>query len=174
MSVAAECSAADPSCREEHTMSDFYSAILHFFQSTGFIRLAFILIAGYYLASYGFEVFRDVMKNSEFEKSRREIAAYVAEKEITPEQGVALLSIYRMPSEAEKSEATKDDAGKKLAGLVAWGSIEQSDAAKIIAQRHHMNEERWHELVELVEADMPVDEAIALTKARSGPAPAVA
>lgn len=152
-------------------MSEFFAEFFEFFRGASIVRLVLILIAGYYLGTHALNVARDIMKSSEFEKSRREIAAYVSEKEITPEQGVALLSIYRMQSAEEQSDATKDDAGKKLAGLVAWGSIEQSDATKIIAQRHHMNEERWAELVELVESDMPVEDAIALTHARSGPAP---
>ncbi len=147
-------------------MADILGEFMDFFRATSFIRLIVILWGGYYIVTTSLEVVRDILKNREFEHSRREIAAYVAEKNITPDQGVALLSIYRMLSKEEEAET--EDAGKKLAGLVAWGSIEQSDAARIIAERHHLTEDRWKELVELVEADMPVDEAIALIKARSG------
>jgi hypothetical protein len=108
-----------------------------------------------------------MVRSTAFEASRREIAAYVAEGSIKPEQAAALLALG--PPE-DKSKTTAD-AGKRLAELVAGYEVSTEDAAKLVAQRHEVDEAVFAQMVDLVAEGMGVDEAIKLARARqSGPA----
>ncbi len=101
-----------------------------------------------------------------FEESRREIAAYVAEGTIPPEQAASLLALGA-PDQPEKA----GDAGKRLAELVAWYQVSSKDAAKLVAQRSEVDEPAFAEMVDLVANGMGAEEAIKLVRARkSGPA----
>ncbi len=107
------------------------------------------------------------MRARAFEESRREIAAYVAEGTIPPEQAASLLALGT-PDQSEKA----GDAGKRLAELVAWYQVSSKDAAKLVAQRSEVDEPAFAEMVDLVANGMGAEEAIKLVRARkSGPAP---
>lgn len=94
-----------------------------------------------------------------FEQSRREIAAYVAEGSITPEQAATLLAVGPAAGDAE-------DASMKLAQAVAWGSVDQEDASKLVEARDGADEANWKRMVDLVIEGMPVEDAVKLGRAK--------
>lgn len=105
-----------------------------------------------------------------FEESRREIAAYLAEGSITPETAQLLLSHAPVDAKGEGGAAPAQDAGKSLAEAVSWGCLGKKTAGKLVAARQGMTEQAWADAVKLTIDGMPVDDAIALARARSGPA----
>ncbi len=135
----------------------------------------FLLLLGIgFLISFIVKTVGDVITARAFEASRREVAAYVAEGSITPADAAALLAVN---GEAEDSasdaakEAAKKDPAKKLASMVAWGSIKKSDAARLVEARANVSESVWAEMVNLVSKGMPVAEAVRLATLRSEHAP---
>ncbi|HRP63516.1 MAG TPA: hypothetical protein PK400_09510 [Phycisphaerales bacterium] len=62
----------------------------------------------------------DVLKTRQVQQTKREVAAYVAEGSITPEDAVRLLS----------SESS--DLEKQIGTAVAWGTISPAKAAELL------------------------------------------
>lgn len=114
------------------------------------------------------QVSKCVRKRS-FEQSRREIAAYVAEGTISPDQAATLLTVSGPVSKAQ-------NAGRKLAQALAWDQVEKADARKLVEARAGADDEMWREMVDLVMDGMSADDAIKLVKSgsKSGPAAAPA
>ncbi len=101
-----------------------------------------------------------MVRSRAFEQSRREVAAYVAEGSITPDDAAKLLSVSR-PS--------KKDPSKRLASYVAWCQISQKDASKLVDVRSKVDDEGWRELVDLAVEGMSADDAIKLVISRQRP-----
>jgi hypothetical protein len=81
--------------------------------------LAAVIISGCVLV-YTIYSLRHWRETREKEQTKREIAAYVAEGTIRPEDAVQLLS------------AASDEAEKMIADGVAWGTVSPDKAEKLI------------------------------------------
>ncbi|MCC6678777.1 MAG: hypothetical protein IT436_16720 [Phycisphaerales bacterium] len=94
-----------------------------------------------------------------FEKSRREIAAYVAEGSISAEQAAALLAI------GPEGKAANDPS-IRLAQAVAWGSVDKEDASQLVEAREGIDEDSWKQMVDLVLEGMSTEDAIKLARSK--------
>jgi len=102
-------------------------------------------------------------KTRQFEHSRREVAAYVAEGAMTPEQGALLL--------ATRSPGKTKDPSKKLASAVQWGTVGKKTVSRLAELRAELDDEQWRRAVDYVSAGLSPDDAVKLAKAGSGTAP---
>lgn len=146
-------------------MSD---GLIRFLESAGFP--IFLLLVGLgLLIWHAIRIVGETIQARAFEESRREIAAYVAEGSIAPAEAATILAI-NSPGEEPASEPAKKDPAKKLASLVAWGTINKKQAAMLVEARARMPDDAWAELVTLAGKGMPVPEAIKLVSLRAAPA----
>lgn len=147
--------------------------LLNIIEEHGFF--IFCLLVGFGVLVWSIvRVIGNVITARAFEASRREIAAYVAEGSIAPAEAATLLAIHGEDEDAGADvakEAAKKDPAKKLASMVAWGSIKKSDAARLVEARAKVSESVWTEMVNLVSKGMPVAEAVRLATLRSEQAP---
>lgn len=113
---------------------------------------------------------RDARLSRDFEESRREIAAYVAEGTMTPETAAKLLASRAQPSVAQESgDEDNADPDAKLANALTWGSIEKKHAAALIARREELNDAQWRRAVNLVCEGMDPEQAVKLALASGAP-----
>jgi len=106
-----------------------------------------------------------VARTRAFEQSRREIAAYVAEGSISPQDAAALLAVSRRPARKEDEEPSR-----KLAKAVWWSEVNKKEASKLVEARAGADEATWKEMVDLCIAGMPVHDAIKLAKSKKATA----
>lgn len=95
-----------------------------------------------------------------FEHSRREIAAYVAEGSIAPEDAAKLLS---------RKDPGRKDPGRRLAQALSWGGVNKREVDALVKIRAEVDDDAWGEMVDLVTGGMEVDPAIRLVRSRRAP-----
>jgi len=84
------------------------------------VLIALALIAGAFIVIYTIHSVRKVMETGAREKTKREVAAYVAEGTLTAADGAKLLS------------SGTDEAERMIADGVAWGTVKPEKAEKLI------------------------------------------
>lgn len=124
--------------------------ILQFFATNPWIAIGLAVFA-YMVLDLFVRHTAEVIKRQSIERSRRELAAYVAEGSIKPEQAATLLSI---------NQTISNDPGRKLAAKVADETVSPESAQKLAEARKRANDDQWREMVELVIEGMPADTAI--------------
>lgn len=129
-----------------------------------------ILIAMVTITHYGLTFIRGLHRDKLFEQSRREIAAYMAEGSIPPDAAIKILAMRPQDDEEEEDEEGGEDPAMKLAGAVGWESLDKKDASKLVEARSTMDDKDWGNAVNLTLKGMPVTDAIALARNRSGAA----
>lgn len=85
----------------------------------------FLMVGVVGVTIYVVKTIRDIKLNREREQTKRELAAYVAEGSIRPEDATAILN-------AGSAAQPSSQAEQQIASAVAWGTVSPDKAATLI------------------------------------------